>query len=59
MIILRKMECGHVIKHERNENCRENITIKSDRKRPLAKVQHSWEDINKMGPTETVCMWMN
>jgi len=35
------MECGHVIKHERNENCRENITIKSDRERPLAIVQHS------------------
>jgi len=41
MIRLRGMECGHVIKHERNENCRENITIKSDRERPLAIVQHS------------------
>jgi hypothetical protein len=54
MIRLRGMECGYVIKHERNENCRENITIKSDRKRQLAKVQHGWEDYNKMGPTETV-----
>jgi len=53
------MECGHVIKHERNENCGENITIKSDRKRQLAKVKHSWEDYNKMGPTETVYMCMN
>jgi hypothetical protein len=53
------MECRHVIKHERNKNCRKNFIIKSDRKRPLAKVQHSWEDINKMGPTKTVCMCMN
>jgi len=41
MIRLRGMECGHVIKHERNENCRKNITVRSDRKRPLAKVQHN------------------
>jgi len=53
------MECGHVIKHEKNRNCRENITIKSDRKRQLAKVQHRWEDYNKMGPTETVYMFKN
>ena len=59
MIRLRGMECGHVIKHERNENCRENITIKSDRKRQLAKVQHRWEDYNKMGPTEKVYMCVN
>ena len=47
MIRIKGMECGHVIKHERNENCGENITIKSDRKRQLAIVQHRWEDIIK------------
>ena len=35
MIRLRGKECGHTIKHERNENCRENITLKSDRKRQI------------------------
>lgn len=59
MIRLRGMECGHVIKREGNENCRENIIIKSDRKRQFAKVQHRWEDYNKIGSAETVYMCMN